>query len=175
MFLLGGRATALEDLEVDEAQWHEAQSEARHDTCEEDEETRDTGINEPQRISERYVFGLINDVGHGSRPSLQPHRRIQRPRHHHFLYVFCFRVRWWLQKPRAEIDGFRNRMWVCFSICLFVGVCLVVLWEKCYMRRWIPLSLMLLATSFAVFLFIFLFFLYLVFYTDKFGYKPVCS
>ena len=44
---LGGGATALEDLEVDDGEGHEAEGEAGHETCEEYEETGESSVREP--------------------------------------------------------------------------------------------------------------------------------
>lgn len=52
LFLLLWGATALEDFEVDETERHEAQSETGHDSGEEDEETRDAGVDTPPQGSE---------------------------------------------------------------------------------------------------------------------------
>lgn len=42
----------MEDFEVDETERHEAQSETGHDSGEEDEETRDAGVDTPPQGSE---------------------------------------------------------------------------------------------------------------------------
>ena len=55
LFLFANGAATLEDLQIDEAEGHEAESEPGHDSGEEDEEARDPGVDEPPRRSERYA------------------------------------------------------------------------------------------------------------------------
>ena len=55
LFLFGVGAATLEDLQIDEAEGHEAESEPGHDSGEEDKEARDPGVDEPPRRSERYA------------------------------------------------------------------------------------------------------------------------
>ena len=52
LFLFANGAATLEDLQIDEAEGHEAESEPGHDSGEEDEEARDPGVDEPPRRSE---------------------------------------------------------------------------------------------------------------------------
>lgn len=71
MFLLVGSATALEDLELDEAERHKPQSQTRHDSREQDEDTRDACVDEPPRRSKRdrlaASVGLSESVQHPPR------------------------------------------------------------------------------------------------------------
>lgn len=46
LLLLGVGAAALEDLEIDAAERHEAEGEARHDAGEEDQEAGEPGVDE---------------------------------------------------------------------------------------------------------------------------------
>lgn len=55
LFLFGVGAATLEDLQLDEAEGHEAESEPGHDSGEEDQEARDPGVDEPPRRPERYA------------------------------------------------------------------------------------------------------------------------
>lgn len=55
MLLLGVGATALEDLEIDEAERHEAEREARHYAGEEDQEAGNPRVDVPPDRPERDV------------------------------------------------------------------------------------------------------------------------
>lgn len=61
LLLLGGGATALKNLELDEAQRHEAQREAGHNPGEEHKQTRHPNVDEPPGRRERDVVSLEND------------------------------------------------------------------------------------------------------------------
>lgn len=71
LFLLVGSATALEDLELDETERHKPQSQTRHDSREQNEDTRDTCVDEPPRRSIRdrlaASVGLSESVQHPPR------------------------------------------------------------------------------------------------------------
>lgn len=56
LLFLGRRTTAFENFEVDEAEGHETEGETGHDAGEENEETGDSGVDEPPRRTEGYAF-----------------------------------------------------------------------------------------------------------------------
>jgi len=53
---LSRRTTPLKNLEVDETKRHETEGKTGHNAGEEDEETRDSGVDEPPHRSEGYAF-----------------------------------------------------------------------------------------------------------------------
>ena len=72
LLLLVGSATALENLELHETQRHEPQSQTRHDSREQNEDTRDACVDEPPRRSKRNR--LASSVGL-SQSGQHPRRR----------------------------------------------------------------------------------------------------
>lgn len=127
LFLLVGSATALEDLELDETERHKPQSQTRHDSREQDEDTRDACVDEPPRWSKRdrlaASVGLSESVQH-------PPRRHRIDQLHFFFFRSSFgkgrsRKRgalwWWIDYFKTLYDESK----LIFSLC----VCSVILYK----------------------------------------------